>query len=106
MADSPLAPLSILMKRAAEAAQAEGLNVQAFLVTPNWDPDGPHNVQIVFRPIPDWNKDEPKVEDPEFEAFIEAQRKHEAEEKANQAREQLQGLADDLKDPNKGLGFD
>lgn len=106
MPDNPLAPLSVVMKRLAEEAQKDGLQLVGFAVTPNYDPDGPHTCQGVFRPIPDWNKDEPQVEDPEFEDFIKAQERFEAEQKADEARQQLQSLRDDLKDPSSGLGLD
>lgn len=103
---NPIAPLSKVMARLSEDGQTEGLNLHAFVVIPNLDPDGPHLIQSVFHLIPDWGKDEAKIEDPEFDAFIKAQEAHDAEERANQARESLKGLADDLKKPGGGLGLD
>jgi hypothetical protein len=104
--DNPVAPFSRLMARLAKECQEEGLHLFGFTVVPNYNPDGPHTAQGLFDLVPDWGKAEEKVEDPEFDAFVKAQEQHEAQERVEQAREGLQGLADDLKNPRGGLGLD
>lgn len=104
--DNPIAPFSRLMGRLAKDCQDEGLKMLGFTVVPNFNPDGPHTAQALFLPIPDWGKTEEKVEDPEFDAFVKAQEEHERQERVDRAREGLQGLADDLKNPSGGLGLD
>lgn len=104
--DNPVAPFSRLMGRLAKECQEEGLHLFGMSIVPNYNPDGPHTAQALFHLLPDWGKGEPTVEDPEFDAFIKAQEAHEADERVQKAREGLQGLADDLKRSDGGLGLD
>lgn len=105
MTDNPLAPISRLKKRLNDEAAEAGLDLTICTVDANYNPDGPHALKAVFYLTPEWDPNKPE-EDPEFEAFRKAQEKYEREERAKEARAQLEGLEQDLRNPNKGLGLD
>lgn len=89
-----MAPIVRLGKRLADAAQAIGLRLVAFGVVP--DPEGgDHQVKAGFVPA-----DTPPAltADPEFDAIIEAQVRHEQEERAKKARNELEEFRKNLED--------
>jgi hypothetical protein len=91
----PMEPLVQIGKRLHEQAKSVGLRMVTFAVVP--DPNGgPHHVQATFIPS---DEPLPPDHDPEFEAIIEAQRRHELEEKAKKAREDLQRFREGFEKP-------
>lgn len=104
---SPVDPLVVLGKRLREQASEAGLVVQQYFIQPDLD-GGTPRAHVVFSLAPE---PPPKSEpDPEFEALVNAQAEHAAQERAARAVEELQDLhrklVADLDDPEKGLGLD
>lgn len=108
MSDNPMRPLSILYGRLANESGQDGLILHAFVVLPNIDPELVGVVQGMFLNDPDWTPPDENapVSDPEFEKVIADAEKAEREQKADEARESLTRLRDDLKHRDKGIGLD
>lgn len=99
MKDDPIAPLTQIGKQLQAKANEVGLRMVTFSVVP--DPRGDtHRVHATFIAN---DEQPPPTEDPEFEALIEAQRRHELEEKAKKSREELEALRENLDNPHKGF---
>lgn len=96
----PVAPLTQIGRQLQKKADELGLRMVTFSIVP--DPSGTqHRVHATFVP----NDDKPPTveSDPEFDSIMEAQRRYELEEKAKQAREELEQFRDKLDNPGKGF---
>lgn len=104
-AEHPLAPLARIKQRVKAAMGERGLSVHALAVVPSTNEDGPHQAQIVLM----LDEDKPNVvlvkdgDDADFQAIVEGNAKAANEERARAAREDLEALREQLKDPNKGF---
>lgn len=104
--EHPLAPLTRIRQRISEQAGERGLKLHGLAVVPAKDPDGPHQAQVVLV----LDDDKPDVVivrggtgDREFDELMEGSAKAADEERAKAAREDLEHLREQLKDPNKGF---
>lgn len=99
MTDSPLSPLSRIGKRLRKEAAAVGLDMKAMTIAPNLeDEDGPHHASAVFGFDENFEPEPPK--DDEWEKLIEAQAKHDAEQRLKEVPEGLADLAKNLQEGN------
>lgn len=108
--DNPMEPFSIIRQRFTKEVQDVGLNVHAFAVLPDLDPDAVHTCQVIVMADDEWKPADERddaVSDPEFEKVIADAEKAEREQKQIEQREQLEQLREDLrKNPSKGIGLD
>lgn len=99
--ENPMVPISRLARRVRDEGRTLGLAMQRFFAVPNPDPDAPHRAQIIF--LLEEEGPSGSKPDPEFEAFLEGQRKAEREQRADQDREGLAQLREELKKKDGGI---
>lgn len=102
---NPVQKLSRLMNRLREDGRPVGLELQQFLVAPNWDQSAPATAQAIFILSEDEKPLSIEVTE-QFSKEMEDFQKQQDEEKARKTREELESLRDELKDPKKGIGLD
>ncbi len=105
MSDSPLLPLSKLVKRFREDMKEKGLKSEQFVVCPNSDPDAPTHVQAVIT-IAEQAPDVQVVVSKDLQDSFDMSRQADESAKAEASRKDLEGLRDDLKNSKKGIGLD
>lgn len=108
--EHPIAPLSRLAGRASEALREQGIDMVSFLIQPGADPSGPHRAQLMLTLRPEDDKppvdEHAEADDEIFGKLTEGHASQTQQERAERAREGLRDLADDLKNPNRGIGLD
>lgn len=105
--DQELRALAKLHELVHGLAHKRGLILRQMPVFPNVNPDGPHLVHIITSPDPDFDKDAAEtVSDPDFDRVMREAQMAEQEQKAEEARQSLERLRDNLSDRNKGIGLD
>lgn len=100
-------PFSRIGRRLREEGNGVGLSLMQFVLHP--DIDGEHNTAVGIFLLDEEAPKDVTVKmkaDPEFDRMISDQKRAEEDEKARNARKELEGLQDDLRNPNKGLGLD
>jgi predicted Holliday junction resolvase-like endonuclease len=99
--NDPLEPIKKLAERLKEEAEKIGLDMLAFGVVPNMD-GGPHTVQCMFgisadKVVEAGEQDEETARvNAEFNAILEGDKKSEAEQKLEDARQNALRLAQEL----------
>lgn len=106
MNDNPMEQLHVLQEKLREAAEALGLDLQAFVAIPGSD-HGPHMAQahFVLDPAKAFKSPEERATDDELTRMELAMRAESQEEKANEARVQLQESLQELQ-KGDGIGLD